>query len=315
MPWGRTANPLMLAPMQGLTNRELRALFIKLVRPDVVFTEFVRVRAGSRKVVSDIDRLEAGSREGDVPLVVQLIGRDTEALVAGAEIAQECGAEHLNINMGCPYGRMNMNSAGGALLRNPVGLPETLAALRRVVHGTFSVKLRAGYEDPEQVFSLLPVFEGEGVDFLIMHPRTVKQKFLGRADHAITTRVVEACRLPVVANGDINTAAEGQEVLAQTRSCGLMLGRGAMNDPYLFARLRGEKPTVPSQAARAEELRNFITELADRYRHLFFGEDQVLRKLKEVLVFINEPVFFEPVRDLKRAKKLDIFISLIEHIQ
>ncbi len=105
LPWKTGTTPLMLAPMQGLTNRALRALFIEKVRPDVVFTEFVRVRPKSRKPLSATDRMEIASQDGQVPLVVQLIGRETEGLVAAAEVAQEAGAVHLNINMGCPYGR------------------------------------------------------------------------------------------------------------------------------------------------------------------------------------------------------------------
>lgn len=91
----------MLAPMQGLTNRALRALFIERVRPDVVFTEFVRVKASAKKNITENDRQEVVSTAGGVPLVVQLIGTDTEALLAAANTVQELGAEHLNINLGC----------------------------------------------------------------------------------------------------------------------------------------------------------------------------------------------------------------------
>ena len=108
----------MLAPMQGLTNRALRALFGEWAKPDIMFTEFIRVRPGSRKAISPVDRLEAGSVSKNIPLVVQLIGKDTEALVATAEAAQEDGAVHLNLNLGCPFGRMNSGSAGGALLKH-----------------------------------------------------------------------------------------------------------------------------------------------------------------------------------------------------
>ncbi|PIP43768.1 MAG: dihydrouridine synthase [Deltaproteobacteria bacterium CG23_combo_of_CG06-09_8_20_14_all_60_8] len=304
----------MLAPMQGLTNRAMRALLIEWVRPATVFTELIRVRPGARKIVSDADRREAGGRQGGAPLVVQLIGRDPAGLVAGAELAQACGAEHLNINMGCPYGRMHGGSAGGALLKNPAGLAATLVALRQAAHGSFSVKLRAGYDDPEQVFALLPVFEEAGVDFLILHPRTVRQRYTGRADHRITARVVAATRLPVIANGDIMTAAAGLALLAETGAAGLMLGRGAMNDPFLFARLRGEKPAEPSQAERAAELRDFFHELLRRYPALFCGDEQTLRKLKEVAVQVTDPRFAGPIRDLKRAKGLARFADHIEAI-
>ena len=176
LPWSVHSKPLMLAPMQGLTNRALRSLFMQWVQPDVVFTEFLRVRPGSNKALSRVNVTEVSTHNGKVPLVAQLIGRDTRALVAAAEVAQDSGAEHLNINMGCPFGRMTSGSAGGALLKDPAGLEDMLAALRRVIHGSFSVKLRAGYDDPEQIFTLLPLFEENGVDFLVLHPRTVTQR-------------------------------------------------------------------------------------------------------------------------------------------
>ena len=116
-----------------------------------------------------------------------------------------------------------------------------IPALRDAVAGTFSVKMRAGYDDPQQVFSLLPLFESAGVDFLILHPRTVVQEYAGLADHGITAGVVAATRLPVIANGDIRTVADGQRVLRLTGAAGLMLGRGAIADPLLFQRLRGRR--------------------------------------------------------------------------
>ena len=161
----------MLAPMQGLTNRAMRSLFIDWVRPDVVFTEFMRVNAAAPvRRLSAGDLREVGSHEGDVPLVVQLIGHGREALVAAARTAQSAGAVHINLNMGCPYGRMTTGLTGGGMLKRPADLAEIIPALREAVSGTFSVKLRAGYDDPAQVFSLLTLFESARVDFLVHHP-------------------------------------------------------------------------------------------------------------------------------------------------
>ncbi|MDP2001564.1 MAG: tRNA-dihydrouridine synthase family protein, partial [Desulfurivibrionaceae bacterium] len=193
----------MLAPMQGLTNRALRSLFIERVRPDVVFTEFVRVKASTKKNITANDRREVVSTVGGVPLVVQLIGTDTEALLAAANTVQELGAEHLNINLGCPYGRMTSQTAGGALLREPLALARMLEALRREIRGSFSVKVRSGFDDPAQIFPLLTLFAESGNEYLVVHPRTVKQMYSGAADHGITGKVVRQTSLPVIANGDI----------------------------------------------------------------------------------------------------------------
>ena len=311
LPWAPGSLPLMLAPMQGLTNRGLRSLFIERVRPDVVFTEFVRVKASAKKNITENDRQEVVSTVGKVPLVVQLIGTDTEALLAAANTVQELGAEHLNINLGCPYGRMTSQTAGGALLREPQALARMLAALRQEIRGSFSVKVRSGFDDPAQIFSLLPLFADSGIDFLVVHPRTVKQMYKGPADHGVTAAVVRQTPLPVIANGDVFSAAIGQRVLAETGAAGLMLGRGAIADPLLFERLRGRYPDESTPAGKVDELRDYLQALLDRYQALFCGEHQILCKMKEVLCHVHDPEVTGLARQLKRSKSLTQFRELL----
>lgn len=311
LPWAAGSLPLMLAPMQGLTNRALRALFIDRVRPDVVFTEFVRVKASAKKNITENDRREATGVHGGVPLVVQLIGTDTEALLAAADTVQELGAGHLNINLGCPYGRMTSRTAGGALLREPTALAVMLARLRQAIRGSFSVKVRAGFDDPEQIYSLLPLFADSGIDFLVVHPRTVKQMYAGSADHRITAEVVRRTSLPVIANGDIFSEGVGRRVLAETGAAGLMLGRGAIADPLLFERLRGGAPGEPDPEARLAELRDYLRDLLGRYRELFSGEHQLLCKMKEVVRHVHDPAAAPLAVELTRCKSLSRFSALI----
>jgi tRNA-dihydrouridine synthase len=305
----------MLAPMQGVTNRALRSLFIEWVRPDVVFTEFMRVHSESaRRRLSAGDLREAAAAEGGVPLVAQLIGHGREALVSAARAAEAAGARHINLNMGCPYGRMTKGLTGGGMLREPEKLAEIIPALRGAVSGTFSVKMRAGYEDSAQVLSLIPLLEGAGVNFLVLHPRTVIQQYTGRADHAVTAEVVRRTRLPVIANGDIRSAAEGLRILRETGAAGLMLGRGAVADPLLFERLRGRAPAEPERRERAAMLRRYLGQTLERYGELFCGEAQVLGKVKEVLAFMDDPDFGGEIRQMKKARRVDTFAALIEEL-
>jgi tRNA-dihydrouridine synthase len=198
------------------------------------------------------------------------------------------------------------------LLKDTAGVEDMLIALRRAIPGSFSVKLRAGYDDPVQIFSLLPLFEDVGIDFLIIHPRTVTQRYAGRADHTITGRVVGATRLPVIANGDVTTPAQGREILYQTDAAGLMLGRGAIADPLLFKRLRGAAVEEPSRQDRAAELRYYLQELLQRYREIFHGDTQVLCKLKAVLAYVNDRDFAKNIKKLKRCKRLEVFAELVD---
>jgi tRNA-dihydrouridine synthase B len=314
LPWAAGTRPLMLAPLQGLTNRALRAWFCRSVRPDVVFTEFLRAKGGAKGLLAAADRREIVPPPAGVPLVVQLVGHDREGLVAAARAARAAGAEHLNLNMGCPYGRMSSGLTGGGMLRRPDLLPDLLGALRAAVDCSLSVKLRAGYDDPRQIFALLPVLEAAGIDFLILHPRTVVQQYAGATDHRLTAAVAAVTRLPVIANGDIVDADEGRALLETTGAAGLMLGRGAIGDPQLFTRLRRNALQRPAPAARRRELHAYLEALAADYRELFCGESQVLAKLKEVLAFIAEPELAGVIRDLRRSKTLAAFVGVLDEL-
>jgi tRNA-dihydrouridine synthase len=298
----------MLAPMQGLTNQALRGLFATWVRPDTLFTEFMRVAPGATaKRLSAVDLREIAATEQGIPLVVQLIGHGTEALVAAARIAQAAGAVHINLNLGCPFGRMTSGLTGGGILQRPELLQELVPALRDVISGSFSIKLRAGYDDPRQIYSLLPLFEASQVDFLVLHPRTVVQEYQGLADHTITAGVVRETSLPVIANGDIRSAAAGRHILEQTGAAGLMLGRGAIADPQLFQRIRGRAAAEPDRAERADLLRHYLTDLLNRYSTLFCGEQQVLGKVKSVLAFMDDNAFSKQYKALRKTRSIQQF--------
>ncbi len=307
LPWPEGRIPLILAPMQGLTNRELRTVLLQLSHPDVVFTEFLRVSPVSRKRFSRRDLDELGREQNGVPLVVQLIGGAIEPLLEAADIAVDRGARHINLNLGCPYGRTTSAATGGKLLRHPDILAELLPALRRRVPGDVSVKMRAGYDDPHQVFSLLPLLEDSGIDWLILHPRTVVQKYDGRADHDLTAAVVARTNIPVIANGDIRSGAEGRKILDKTGAAGLMIGRAALSDPLIFERIRGRLPDQEPLKKRFAHLREFMERLVPRYQQRFCGEKQVLDKIKNVLIFIEDEDLAPLVRRLKKSRQLPAF--------
>jgi len=306
----------MLAPMQGLTNRALRGIVSDMGRPDTLFTEFMRVNAAATtKRLSAVDRRDAVAVENGIPLVVQLIGHGVDPLVSAACEAQAAGAAHINLNLGCPYGRMGSGLTGGGILRSPDVLPQILPALRRVVTGSLSVKIRAGYDDPLQILGLLPLFEESGIDFLVLHPRTVVQEYTGTADHGITARVVSATRLPVIANGDIRSADQGLLLLKESCAAGLMLGRGAIADPLLFERLRGRAAASPGRDERAQELQRYLRAMLGAYGRLFCGDVQVLNKVKGILATMDDPDFERLRRKLKKATTLAAFNAVLDSLE
>ncbi len=289
LPWDPSTSPLMLAPMQGLTNRALRGVYAKVAKPDVLFTEFVRVRPRAKVMVAQSDFTEALATAGEIPLIVQVIGCADEGVVAATRELVDRGVEHINVNMGCPFGRMTSVLAGGGMFRDPRSVEPMLQELRSIVPGSLSVKTRTGIDDERELFQIWPAFESAGVDFMVVHSRTVKQKYKGAANHAITQELVERTSVPVIANGDICTPAQARGVLAKTGAQGLMLGRGAIADPHLFQRIRENAEDMPDAAQRKREVAAHLTLLLAAYTEIFCGEAQTLSKLREALVHFTDP--------------------------
>ena len=292
----------MLAPMQGLTNRALRDVYGQLAKPDVLFTEFVRVRPNAKKVIADSDFVEATTRVPGIPLVVQVIGCADDGVVAAVGDLVARGVEHINVNMGCPFGRMTSVLAGGGMFKYPETVYPMLAALREIVPGSLSVKTRLGIDDQREIFSVLDSFAKANIDFMIVHSRTVKQKYKGEADHDLSRQIVQAAGIPVIANGDIRSVDDATRVLKQTGAAGLMLGRGAIADHKLFDRMRNKAPAEPTAEVRIDEVTNRLRLLLDGYQEIFHGDAQVMVKFKEVLSHIDAPELERLKKRLRKAR-------------
>jgi tRNA-dihydrouridine synthase len=141
------------------------------------------------------------------------------------------------------------------------------------------------------------------------------QKYLGSADHSITRDVVAATSIPVIANGDVTTAGQGREVLEYTGAAGLMLGRGAIGDPWLFRRLRDCKTLDSDPDQRCAQLRIYLARLRDECRISYAGEHQTLAKLKNVVQFIEDEELQRWCGKLKRTRSLLRFSQLVDSLE
>ncbi len=290
--------------MQGVTNRGLREVFGSTVVPDALFTEFVRVRPGSPTPVTNADFVEATAEVPGIPLVVQVIGSADDGVVQATRDLVSRGVQHINVNMGCPWGRMTSILAGGGMFRAPETVEPMLRELREIVPGSLSVKTRSGIDDERQIFDVIPAFEAAGIDFLVVHTRTVQQKYTGAANHDLTREIVERSHVPVIANGDITTAVEAADVMEQTGAAGLMLGRGAIADPWLFNRIRGTAPDKPEGEERRRELARHLSLLLASYETLFHGDAQILAKLKSVVAMVPDPDQARWCKSIKKQKRV-----------
>ena len=234
---------LALAPMQEVTDLPFWRLMARYGGPDVYYTEYFRVTPTSRldpHILASVTENPTGR-----PAVAQMIGNDPEHLVRIARELCRHPVAAVDLNLGCPAPVVYRKCAGGGLLREPARVDRLLGTLRAALHDTpFTVKTRLGFDSPAVFEELLTVFARHGLDLLTVHGRTVREGYRSEVHYDFIARAVSAAGCPVLANGNIYSAAKGLEVLAQTGARGLMIGRGAIRNPWLFAQLR--------QAARGE---------------------------------------------------------------
>lgn len=227
------AGPLLaLAPMQDVTDLAFMTLMAGYGGPDVYWTEYLRVHAVStpeKWIVQSITANVTGR-----PIVAQMIGNDIPALVRTAKFLQTLPIAAVDLNLGCPAPVVYRKCAGGGLLREPKRVDAILGALRQAVTIPFTVKTRIGFDDPRVFEELLPIFARHSLDLLTVHARTVKEMYRSEVHYDFIARAVAQMPCPVVANGNVHSAGKAAEVLRLTGARGLMIGRGAIRNPWLF---------------------------------------------------------------------------------
>lgn len=255
LPAGRPA--VLLAPMAGFTDRTFR-LICRAFGADSVCTEMISAKGLLYK--SEKSRALYEAKPGDEPFFVQLFGSDPAIIArAAAQIERELGEQLLGIdlNMGCPMPKIAGNGDGCALMQNPVLagkiVEETVCAVKVPV----TVKFRKGWDEAHQnAAEFAKICEESGASMLTIHGRTREQLYAGSADRACMAEVKRAVKIPVFANGDVTNGASALETLAETGCDGVMVGRAALGDPFVFAEIQcalaGRAYEKPSPEQRRE---------------------------------------------------------------
>jgi len=260
------ANPVILAPMAGITDLPYR-LIMKRFGAALVFTEMVSANGlhYSGTGTSELLRTAAAER----PLGVQLFGDDPQRLAEAARRVEEV-ADLIDLNCGCPVRKVVGSGAGSALLREPVKIARIVAAVRRATVRPLTIKLRSGWDAANRTYlEVARLAVAEGVDAVTLHPRTRTQMFGGRADWGEIAALKAVNPVPVIASGDLFTAADAVAVLAETRCDALMVARGGYGNPWLLrqilARLQGLPEQQPTAAERLATAREHLALFLDIY--------------------------------------------------
>ncbi|WP_293686312.1 tRNA dihydrouridine synthase DusB [uncultured Phascolarctobacterium sp.] len=262
----KLAAPLALAPMAGITDLPFR-LICRRLGCGMTVSEMVSAKGLLYKNVKTTEMLRID--DGERPTAIQLFGSVPEELAEAARMVEASGADMIDFNMGCPVPKIVNNGEGSALMKQPQLAHDILAAMVKAVKIPVTVKFRAGWDDSNRnAVEIAKAVEAAGVSAVAVHGRTRQQFYEGKADWGIIAEVKQAVKVPVFGNGDIFTVEDGLRMLAETGVDGLMIGRGADGNPWIFrelaAVLRGEeRPAAPSLQERLAQAAEHLDMLID----------------------------------------------------
>ena len=280
---------VFLAPMAGVSDPALR-IMCKKMGAGLVVTELTSVNA----IVAKHEQLESQSKnitefiefsEKERPLSVQLFGSDITALEKAAKIV-EPHFDMIDYNMGCPAPHITKQMAGGALLQNADLTRQIFRTLVNAVKKPISLKMRIGVtEENNSLFlDIAKIAEQEGIGMMTLHPRTVSQGYSGHADWDMIKKLKQNASVPVVGNGDITSPEIAKKVIDYTGCDYLMIGRGAMGNPFIFEQINDYLESgVYKKYTLTDRLEAFVTylELTEKY-HIRFAniKQQAIRFTK-----------------------------------
>lgn len=305
--------------MQDVTDLPFWKLMTAYGGADVYYTEYFRVHPDSRLdpyILRSITENPTGR-----PVVAQMIGNDIPSLVRIAKELQQHNIVAVDLNLGCPAPVVYKKCAGGGLLREPERVDAILGALREAVTMKFTVKTRIGFDDPAVFDRLLPIFAKHNIDLLTVHGRTVMEMYRSAVHYDFIARAVEALPCPVVANGNVSSANKAEEVLRQTKARGLMIGRGAIRNPWMFDQIRAQLKGVAPSAPTGRDVLRYIGELYEAVCTPDFPEKGQVQRMKKYLNFIGigvEPTgrFLHDMRRVEsRASLFALCAEFLDHDQ
>jgi tRNA-dihydrouridine synthase B len=245
----RLPHPYVLAPMAGVSERPFRVLAFRM-GASLCTTELVSAQGLLRASARTLRYLRHDT-EVEHPYSVQIFGGEPEVMAQAALVAKQWGAEAIDVNMGCPVKKVTRNGAGSALLCDPERAASILRAIRSATGLPVSAKIRSGWDAHHRNYlEMAERLEDAGCIALAVHPRTRAQGYAGNADWTVIAELVRHRRhMAILGNGDVKTVADARRMAEDTGCDVVMIGRGALGNPWIFRQLLGGPG--PSAAERA----------------------------------------------------------------
>lgn len=278
----KIAPNFILAPMSGVTSKAFRRLIVQ-ENPQslgLTVTEFISVEALTRKNKRSLQMLDFAGEQR--PMAVQIFGYDIDRLVRAAVIVEECGADIVDLNCGCPVPKVVKRGGGCELMRQPDHLGQVLRALKAALQIPLTIKIRLGWDDQHKnAEEIAKLAQDCGVAALCIHGRTRVQGYSGKADRDVVEKLAQILTIPIIASGDIVDVSSVDDYLRRGAQ-GLMIGRGALVNPWIFSDLRqrisGQAASVHSRQDLCRVVRNYHDFLLEE-----MGEKGALGRIKQLV--------------------------------
>ncbi len=267
---------VILAPMTGYSDVPYRAV-CRAYGSAMQYTEFVPVEALLGRRVHERFRRRLDKKGDEFPVVFQIFGNNAQMLLEAALRIEEWGPDIIDINMGCATRKVSGRGAGVGMMPQPSLIAETFKLLSAHLHVPITGKIRLGWDATQANYlEIAQILEENGAQLIAMHGRTKVQKYGGQADWDAIAALKQAVSVPVLGNGDVQTPADIERMKAHTGCDGVMIGRAAIGNPWIFARLEREELSF-SEIVRAIEIH--VQEMVDYYGE-FAGLMQFRKHLK-----------------------------------
>ena len=311
--------PILLAPMEDVTDASFR-LICKEQGADMVYTEFVSSEALVRNINSTVRKLH--TNEAERPVVIQIYGKEVDAMVRAAEIAAEAGPDILDINFGCPVKKVASKGAGAGMLRD---IPKMLQITRAVVNAVkipVTVKTRLGWDCEHKIIeTLAEELQDCGIQALTIHGRTRSQMYTGEADWSLIGAVKANPRItiPIIGNGDVTTPERVAECFDRYGVDGVMVGRASIGNPWIFREMKyylqhGEAIAPIPATEKMMLLRRQIAESIDRIDE-YRGILHIRRHLAASPLFKGIPNFRDTRIAMLQARTYAELNEILEKIE
>ena len=312
----RSGQPLTaLAPMQDVTDLPFMRVMAHYGAPDYFFTEFFRVHGQSRPekhILRSIVENQTGR-----PVFAQLIGEHVPDMVRTVRELLKYPVAGIDLNMGCPAPKIYKKNVGGGLLRDPAKIDELLGAMRGAIPGLFTVKMRIGFDSTVNYERILELINKHAIDLLSVHGRTVKEMYRSEVHYDFIAVAARTVRCPVLANGNVTSAAKAATVLAATGAAGVMIGRHAIRNPWVFRQARELLAGQPATPITLADVREYVDRLYRETASPECPESAHVAKMKKYLNFVGQSVDAGGafLHDMRRAMtEADLFAVCDRHL-